>query len=899
MYNRVMFKETSWHNFSWKEAIKLLNSDLDKGLSEKEVGKRQKEFGLNSLPEDPPLSQLKIFLSQLKSPLIYILLIAGFITLVLREFTDSIVIFGAVILNSIVGFFQENKASKALSELKKIVKIKAQVIREGNEIEIESKDLVPGDIIVLNSGNKVPADARLIEAFDLKINEMALTGEWMAAEKIIEVLSEKTPMADRDNMVYTGTLVETGKGKAVVTGIGEQTEIGKVAQMVKEGKEEKTPLQKKLTNLSRMVGLIITIIVVLIFFGGIIRGGEPLEMFMTSVAVAVAAIPEGLPVAMTVILTLGIEKILRKKGLVRKLIAAETLGSTSIICSDKTLTLTEGKMKVSETITLKSEVIPRDSKEWQDIFQEKKNKDQILLMSIASINNEAFVENPEDLPPVWRVRGRATDKALILAGAIVDIKNPDLQKEYVIIDELPLNSENKFLAKLVRKNNKFILFVDGAPEKILDLSKKVEIGGEQKDLDDKARDKFKTELERLTNNALRVVSVSYKEYGESFPKYKKIEELCNDLVFVGLIGLKDPLRKEAKEAIATVKKAGMKLIIVTGDHLLTAKAVAREIGLEVNDENVIEGAQLDQMSDEEFKDKVKDIEVYARVDPRHKMRIVTTWQEKGEVVAMTGDGINDAPALKKADIGVALGSGTDVAKEVSDLVLLTDNFNIIVAAVAEGRSIVDNIKKVITYLLADSFTETILIGVSVIFGLPLPVTAAQILWVNLVEDGLPSVALSFEPEEKDVMERRPLKQGAPLLTKEMKTIIFIIGILTDLILLGIFFWLLNNGSDIQYVRTMVFVALGINSLFYIFSCKSLRRNIWHINPFSNKFLVFSVAIGFLALFSAIYLVPFQTLLKTVPLGLSDLAIVFGFGFVNIIFIEAAKWYFITKHQIET
>ena len=855
-----------WHNLSWQEAVEQLASDVEKGLSEGEVVSRQKRFGQNLLPKEKPLSRVRIFFEQLRSPLIYILIIAALITLFLREWADFIVIFGAVLLNTVVGYFQENKASQALKALKKVVKIEAQVIREGNELKIDSSELVPGDIIVLTSGNKVSADARLIEANNLKINEAPLTGEWLPAQKTTEVLSIEVPMADRDNMVYMGCTVEDGKGKAMVTAIGQNTEMGKIAFLVRETTEEKTPLQKKLAKFSKLVGIIIALLSLLIFVGGILKQKDLLEMFMTSIAVAVAAIPEGLPVAMTVILALGMQRILKRKGLVRKLVAAETLGSTSIIATDKTLTLTEGKMQVSQIIA----------------------EDKALLLQIATLTNEAFVENPQDPYPLWVVRGRPTDKALLLAGAEKGLKKWELEKVYPKIDEIPFNSQNKFIVTLHQKKNETFFYIIGAPEKILSLAK----------TDKNNLLKLNQELEDLTSRGLRVVAAAHKKISNYQPEKSKLEDEINNLNFVGFLALKDPLRKEAKEAIKLCKKAGLKTIIVTGDHLLTARAIAQELGLKTKKENIIEGKDLDNMSDKEFQEKVKEIEVYARVEPHHKLKIIEAWQNRGEVVAMTGDGINDAPALKKADIGVSLGSGTDVAKEVSDLVLLTDNFNIMVAAIEEGRAIVDNIRKVITYLLSDSFTETILIGVSIILGWPLPVTAVQILWVNLIEDGLPGLALAFERKEKDVLQRKPEGGEARLFTREMKVIIFIIGILTDFILLGLLWWLLQGNLNIQYLRTMIFACLGINSLFYIFSCKSLRRNIWHINPFSNKFLVVAVLFGFLMLVSGVYLPIFQTLLKTVSLEFQDWLIIAALGFINLILIEAAKYYFIVRHQTE-
>lgn len=910
----------NWHNRSWQEAIEEFNSDQEKGLLENEAWSRQKEIGKNMLPEEKPLSRLRIFFEQLKSPLIYILIIAGFITLFLREWADFIVIFGAVFLNTIVGYFQEYKAGRSLRALKKVVKTEAQVIRDGNEVKLDSIELVPGDIMILIAGNKVPADGRLIEVNNLKINEAPLTGEWLSDEKEIQVLSEDTPLADRSNMVYLGCMVEGGKGKAIVTSIGKNTEMGKIAILVKETPEEKTPLQIKIANFSKKIGIIIGLISLFIFIGGLLRGKDLLEMFMTSIAVAVAAIPEGLPVAMTVILALGMQRILDKKGLVRKLVAAETLGSTSIACSDKTLTLTQGKMEVTQTVTSEIKIESVGKTRWSDVFKEKIDEDQILLVQISTLINEAFVENPSDPYPLWRVQGNPTDKAFLLAGAEVGFKKQELTKAYLKIDEIPFNSQNKFVAALIQaepsplkdgkktkvsliksplvKGTPQLLFISGAPEKILGLSVSFQSKGKETELDKDAFIKLNKELEDLTSKGLRVVGVGYRKISKVVSQ--NLEDEIHDLVFVGFIGLKDPLRKEAKEAIQLCKKAGLKPIIVTGDHLLTTKAIGEELGLKTGKENMIEGRQLDELSEEEFQEKVKDIEIYARVEPRHKLRIIEAWQKRGEVVAMTGDGINDAPALKKADIGVALGSGTDVAKEVSDLILLTDNFNIIPAAVEEGRAILDNIRKVITYLLSDSFTETILIGVSIIFGWPLPVTAVQILWTNLIEDGLPSIALAFEPKEKDLMEKKPQGKDVHLLTREMRTIIFIIGIFTDLILLGLFLWLFNKlgEENLLYIRTMIFAGLGINSLFYIFSCKSLRKNIWHINPFSNKFLVGGVIFGFLMLVAGIHLPLFQALLKTVSLGFQDWLIIIGLGILNIILIEITKYYFITKHQTE-
>lgn len=863
-------RKNLWHTLEVEEVAQLLDTNLEKGLSEEEVVTRRKEFGLNEIPKEKPITKKEIFLDQFRSPLVYILVIAGLVTIFLREFTDALVIFMAVGLNTVVGFFQENKASNALKKLKEILSIKALCFRDGQEKEIDQTLLVPGDIIELKTGNKVPADARIISSTNLKINEAPLTGEWLSAEKKPLPLNKDLPVADRENMVYLGTTIEEGEGRAIVIDTGAHTEIGRVARLVKETKEEKTPYQKKIIRFSRIIGLIIAFISLAIFIIGLIAGQDVTEMFLTAIAIVVAAIPEGLPIATTVIMALGMQAILRKKGLVRKLASAETLGSTSVICTDKTLTLTEGKMALADI----------------------RAEDNIMTLQAAVLANEAFIENPEAKKENWKLRGRPTDRALLLAGEEHKLYKPDLEKKFPKIDEIPFDSQHKFIATLHQseKEGQRLLFLSGAPEKIIALAN-----------EDKQREK---DLEEMTGQGLRVIALATKEIeaseeSEVFQKNSQGEyPMIKGLRFLGFIGFKDPLRQETKEAFDICRQAGMRPVIVTGDHLLTAAAVAKELNLPVKKKNLVEGKDLDNMSDKELAKKLKDISVYARVEPRHKLRIIRAWQDKNEVVAMTGDGINDTPALKRADIGVSLGSGTDVAKEVSDLILLNDNFSIIVAAINEGRKIIDNIRKSITYLLSDSFTEVIVIGASIVTGLPLAISAVQILWVNLIEDGLPSIALAFEPGEKDIMKQKPYGHKISLLTKEMKVIIFIIGIITDLILLGLFFWLWKENHDISYVRTMVFASLTIDSIFYIFSCKSLRKNIWHINIFSNKYLIGAWIISFLALVTALYVPFFNYLLETVPLSLFDWYILLALGLSEIILIEITKHYFIVRHQTQ-
>ena len=843
-----------WHSLSAKEAQNLLASDIERGLSEKEVAIRQRKFGKNLLPKEKPLSSVRIFLSQFTSPLIYILLSAGIIALILKNISDASIIFIAVFLNALVGFLQENKATKTLASLRDIVEQKTKARREGNLKIIDSKELVPGDIIILNLGDKVPSDARIIESHELMVNEMILTGEWLNAQKQSEVLLGETPLADRDNMLYMGTTIERGNGQAVVIATGLQSEIGKIAKTLKETKEGKTPYQNRLARFSMVIGVIIVLVSLGIFIEGMLTGGKFIEMLTTAVAVTVAAIPEGLPVAMTVILALGMERILKEKGLVRKLASAETLGSTSVIAVDKTATLTEGKMKIDQVLG------------------------DNLTLKAAFATSQAFVENPADVKKNWIIRGEATDIAFLSGGLEAGFKKADLGE---IEAELFFSHQNKFAAVLYKENGgKRIIYASGAPEKIFELCK----------LSEKEKTEKEEELDVLTRRGLRVVATAYQDDIREISG--KLENI-RGLVFAGFITLKDPIRKDVKEAMETCRQAGMRVIIITGDHRLTAKAVAEELGMKVEQDNILEGKDLDL--DGVLERKLDKIKIYARVEPMHKLKIIEAWQKRGEVVAMTGDGVNDAPALKKADIGIALGSGTAVAKETADLVLLNDSFSTIVAAVQEGRKIIDNIRKVITYLLADSFTEIILIGVSLFLGLPLPVLAAQILWINLIEDGPLGIALAFEPKENDLMKHPPLNRKNSLLTGEMRSLIFIIGIITDFFLLGLFFWLFNYSNyEIPHIRSIIFVGLAIDSIFFIFSCKSLRNNIWRTNIFSNKFLIFSWIFSCLALLSAVYLPPLQYLLKTTPLNFFDWQLILGLALSNMVLIEATKWYFINK-----
>jgi Ca2+-transporting ATPase len=860
-------KEILWHCLEIEKVSQILKTDFQKGLAQKEAERRQKIFGKNKLPEEKPFIFLKILISQFKSPLIYILAIAGFIALFLEEWTDASVIFGAVILNTFIGFFQEYKAAKTLNELKKAVEYQAKVIRQGEKHLINFEELVPGDIILLNSGDKVPADCRLIEVDNLKTDDSVLTGEWLPQKKTIKKLPERTPLGDRENMVYMGTIVEEGRGKAVVVAIGKNTEIGKIATQVKEIEEGKTPLQFKISKLSRSIGIILAFLIFFIFIEGIVTGNKPDEMFIVAVALAVAAIPEGLPISLTVTMAIGMRRILKQKGLVRKMIAAETLGSTNIICTDKTGTITYGKMEVVEVY----------------LPEAKKEKEELLFKALTFCNN-AFIEKDIKTGKKKFV-GNMTEKALLKAVLKAGFDREELLKEEQQIKFSPFNPKKKYALSIHQKGkDNYIVYLLGAPEILL--------GRSRNKLAEK--EKILKKLKELTQKRYRVIGAAYKNLS-SLQELK--EDILTDISFLGLIALRDPIREDVKEAIRITREAGIRPIIVTGDHKITAQAIAQEIGIKAKKENILEGEELSQLTEKDFQKRLDKITIYARVAPEHKTRIIEAWQRKGKVVAMTGDGINDAPALKKADIGIALGSGTDVAKETADLILLNNSFSIIVAAIEEGRGIITNIRKVITYILTDTFSEIILVGTSILLGLPLPILPAQILWINLVEDSFPAFALALEPKEKDLMKRKPEPKEKPLLTKEMKFIIFGIGIIRDFILLGLFLWFYFHHLPLSYIRTMIFAALGVDSLMYIYACRNLSKNIWQFSIFSNKHLILSSFLRLIAIFCAIYLPLFQKFLRTVPLLFFDWLIVFSIGLLILVIVESAKYFYIKEEKL--
>ena len=880
--------QKNWHTISLAEVFSKTESRKE-GLTNSEVNQRLKEFGHNVLPQEKPYSKIRLFLSQFNSPLMYILLATVVISLSLKHYSDTIFIAVVLLINTIVGFYQENKANQSLLALKKMIKIRAKVWRDSYEKEIDSEELVVGDVAFLKVGDKVPADGRIIESKGLRINEASLTGESQAVEKKADdIIPESAPLPERTNTVFMGTIVEEGRATIVVVATGINTQIGEIVSLLKETKERKTPLQKKIASLSRITGIFILSIIFAIIIVGYFTEKSFTDIFVASLALAVSAIPEGLLPAITVILVLGMRRIFKQNGLVRKLAATETLGSVTVICTDKTGTLTEGKMQVSHILTSTKELMGGNINKLAKGENANGVESHISALKIATLVNEAFVENPEAELQAWIVRGKPTEKALLLAGMQSGLNKQELERQYPILDRISFESDHKFAATYHRKNEKQnTLYVIGAPEEIMARCIDLDVDGKMEKLGTVQADKLIEKLETLTQKGLRVLACAHKDYTAQ-TKYQNLTELVGELSLVGFIALKDPLRQDAKESIAITKKAGIRAVIVTGDHKLTAKAIAEEIGIEAKDENILEGQDLETMSDDELKEKSKYISIYARVSPRHKLRIVDALQANGEVVAMLGDGVNDAPALKSADIGVAVGSGTDVAKEAADLVLLDDNFKTVVKAIEQGRVIFGNIRKVFVYLVADDFSELFLFLASIAIGLPLPLLPAQILWINLVEDGLPDIALTTEQETKGVMDEKPRNPKEPILNKPLKLWMTAIFFITNLAAFLSFFLFWKLTGDLHKTRTIVFALMCIDSLVFAFSVRSFKRTIFRKDILSNRYLVGAVIVSAIFLVGAVYFPFLQKLLATQPLALTEWLIIFGVSLIEILLIEFSK-----------
>lgn len=810
-----------------------MSQNQNKGLSSQQVLEISKNSKKNIIEHNESSSPLKILAAQFASPLIFILIIAGAITFLLQEYVDTAVILGSILINAFLGFYQENKAQDALNNLKKMLSPKAVVLRDGKKEIINVEDIVVGDYVFLSSDYNIPADGNLIKEKNLSVSEAMLTGESIPVHKNVE------------DKVFMGTTVASGSGEMIVEKIGSDTEMGKIGVEVASLAEQKTPLQDQISQLAKWIGVLVIVICAALIILGILLNYDPVEIFTSSVAIAVAAVPEGLAVSLTVILAIGMQKILKKNSIVRKLLAAETLGSVSVICTDKTGTITEGKFSVVE-----------------DEFVDKK------IGEIA-----AFVGNNQIDP--MEVAMYEWSKEKIGMKSSFD----EIIKEYKRIDEIPFESENKFSATLHSSSNGKIAFVFGAPEVILSKSK----------LKDKKE--WEQKINTYAANGYRILGFAYKSVVQD-KKDLKIEDI-KDLQWNGFLVYDDPIRKGIKETFDLCKTAGIKVKMITGDYKFTAENIARKVGLIDENDNldkvIISGDELEKLSDEELVKKISRIKVFARINPIQKLKIVTVLNKIGEVVAMTGDGINDAPALKKADIGIVVNEASDVSKGTADIVLLDSNFSTIVFAVEEGRVIFANIRKVIMYLLGDSFCELTLISIAILAGLPIPFTAAQVLWINLIEDSLPALSLAFQKKENDVMKRKPRNKNENILGGRLIGIISSFIFTNVILILGLFIYFRSTVEDIETLRTITFVALGVNSLFYIFSCKSIRKPLLTYNPFDNKYLNLSVVLGLVLLVIAVYFPPLQYILETRPLNIEMWIILIIFGFLNIIFVEIIKF----------
>lgn len=896
-----MSAQKNYYNQTTEELFKNLKTS-NGGLSDSEAKTRIKRHGLNKLPEEQMTPWFFLLLNQFKNSLVYILLGAALISFFLKDTIDMIVILVAVLLNVIVGFIQEYKAAQAMEELKKVITYYAWVRRGDQEKEIKAEELVPGDLILLKAGDKIPADGRLIFNKDLELNEASLTGESIPVKKTADRLNEDLVIAEQKNMVFMGTVVASGLGELIVTNTGINTELGKIATLIKETPEERTPFQKKLDRFSRLLGYTTLAISFVIFLIGVIEGIGFSQIFMTSVAIAVSAIPEGLVIAVTAILAVGMQRILKQKALVKKLVAAETLGSTTVICTDKTGTLTMGDMRVSKLVTYNHDFSPtHDNTE----TQVKESMELAMLFKIGVLSNDAVIQNPQDEFSMWKMIGNPTERSLLSVGARLGFFREELEKKEPRLNEVPFDSDRKYMLTLHKQPKGNIVYLKGAPEKVLKMSNKIQVGDTVKTLNKSLMNKFEDKFEKMSRTGLRILAFGYQQVDakiKDLDNLKELKELMANFIFVGFVGIKDPLRKESKETIELCKQAGIKIVMITGDHKLTAQAIAKELGLKCGQENILEGKDLAKLTRKQLTRKVKDISVYARVTPKDKLRIIDAWQEKGEVVAMTGDGVNDAPALKSADIGIALGSGSDVAKEVADLVILDNNFKTIVSAIKEGRIIFDNIKKVVLYLLSDSFSEIILITGAIIVNiffledLPLPLLASQILWINLVDDGFPSVALTMEPEESEIMKGKSLGRNQSLFTNEMKTLTVVISTVVGFGSLFLFLFLMHHNWDITRVQTVIFTIFAISTLLYVFSVRSLRHSIFSGKIFSNQYLIYAVLLGFSMQLTAIYYPPFQKIFNTVALQFSDWTIVGVASIFLILLIEITKYFFVLKKQ---
>ncbi|GJQ36417.1 MAG: cation-translocating P-type ATPase [Anaerolineales bacterium] len=886
-----MEQNNLWHTRSTDQVYAQLNS-AETGLSAKEADARLAKYGPNEIQAAHRISPWEILFEQFKNVLILILLGATAISFFLGHGVESIVIAIIVLFAVGLGFIQEYRAERAIDALRQMAAPTATVLRDGIDVKVPAREVVPGDVVILHTGDRIPADGRIIESINLQIEEAALTGESVPVEKHTDALpTQEMPVGDRKNMVYAGTAATYGRGRALIVATGMQTEFGKIAQLLQTVETSRTPLQQNLDKVGSTLARAAFIVVAIIVAFGLLRGQPFIEMLIFGIALAVAVVPEALPAVVTISLAIGVQKMVKRHALIRRLPAVETLGSTSVICSDKTGTLTKDEMTVRRIYVGGGEYSVSGSG-YSPVGHFSNNggtpneiaaelKHMLTAATLASdatlIKNETGKSEND-----WDIKGDPTEGALVVAAAKAGLRKEALEETYPRVQEIPFTSESKRMTTLHNNGKGFVAYTKGAPEIILENCDSILTMNGVKRLDDTSRRQVLDTAQNFASQALRVLAVASKPDAV-------LESAQTGMTFLGLAGMIDPPRPEAREAIAVCESAGIRPVMITGDHPLTAQAVARELGLLKNG-RVVTGAELDDISDEDFKREVETIDVYARVSPAHKLRVVTALQANEHIVAMTGDGVNDAPALKKADIGIAMGiTGTDVTKEAAAMNLTDDNFASIVAAVEEGRGVFGNIKKYLMFLLSSNIGEITLMAAATLLGLPLPLTAVQILYVNLATDGLPALALAVDPPDSDIMRRKPRNPRTGIFTRPVKWILGIAGLWSGFVNISLFIWATNSGRSIEEAMTMTFMSLVVIQFFKAYNHRSEHRSVFE-RPFRNKWLNLAILWEFLLLLLIVYLPFLHEPFDTYSLPLIDWVIIFAVAASITPVLELVKWF---------
>ena len=919
-----------WYKLTAQEAIAEMDSNLANGLNEQEASRRLEQHGPNELIEREGISPWRILWAQFTETMVIVLVIAAIISALLGDYKDAIAIVAIVILNALLGFRQEYQAEQAMAALKKLAVPTVRVRRSSHVQEISATKLVPGDIVLLEAGNTVPADLRLLEAANLRAQEAALTGESEPVSKQVHALKEEDlPLAERRNMAYMGTTITYGRGVGLVTATGMETELGGIAELMQSAGVEETPLQRRLDQLGKGLAAAAFVLVLIVFLIGVLRDQPLVETFTAAIALAVAAVPEGLPAVVTIALALGARRMLQRRALIRKLPAVETLGSVTVICSDKTGTLTENRMTVTVVDVAEHEIdfseeeprlgIRAKSAPCQDIEPTEEQKKALsrhpaltLLLAGGSLANDALLECEEGYPDRYHVVGDPTEGALVVAAARLGLRKNALEEAFPRVAELPFDSERKRMSTIHQMPASqseipsyfeaiwdwggwagiealdYVVFTKGAMDSLLEVSDRVWVEDHAEPISDAWIERIEASNRRLAAQGMRVLGVACRAL-DGVPEEVSVDSVEKDLIFVGLTGMIDPARPEVELAVKTCRDAGIRPIMITGDHPLTARYIAQELGI-ASDGQVITGPELERMSPQDLDEKVAHTNLFARVSPEHKLLIVQALQDKGNIAAMTGDGVNDAPALKRADIGVAMGiTGTDVSKEASDMVLLDDNFATIVAAVEEGRVIYDNIRKFIRYTLSSNAGEIWVMLIAPFLGMPLPLLPLQILWINLVTDGLPGLALGVEGPERNTMHRPPYPPNENIFARGLGIDIIWVGLLMGFVSLGVGWWYWLQGAPVELMRTLVFSTLTLSEMGYVMAIRSNRDSLFTIGPFSNRALVGAVLLTTILQLSLIYIPFMQNLFETVPLTWQQLLIVLVLATTLFWAVEIQKW----------